>query len=110
MATNYIQPGNTVTVTATTDVAANDVVVMGSLVGIALSTAATGEKLDVALEGVFRVSKVAADALAVGAAVYLDAGDDLATSDDDNSANPLIGHAFEPAGNPSATVAVRLAN
>ncbi|HMQ91511.1 MAG TPA: DUF2190 family protein [Amaricoccus sp.] len=105
MAKNFIQNGNIITMTAAGDVASGDVVFAG-----ALGAAATGEKLDVALEGVFRVAKVAADALAVGGAVYWDAGASLATSDDDSGANPLLGHAFEAAGNPSATVALRLAN
>ena len=110
MAKNFIQNGNIITMTAAGDVASGDVVFAGALGGVALGAAATGEKLDVALEGVFRVAKVATDALAVGAAIYWDTGASLATNDDDSGSNPLLGHAFEAAGNPSATVAVRLAN
>lgn len=110
MTSRFIQNGNVLTMTAAGDVASGDVVIAGALAGVALGAAATGEKLDVALSGVFRVGKVATDALAVGAAVYWDAGSSLATSDDDSGANALLGHAFEAAGNPSATVAARLAN
>jgi predicted RecA/RadA family phage recombinase len=110
LATNFIQNGKVLTVTAAADVASGDVAIVGGLAGIALGAAATGDKLDVALEGVFSIAKVATDVLAVGVAIYWDAAASLATGDNDSGANPLLGHAFEAAGNPSATVAVRLAN
>lgn len=101
---NYQQPGITVTVPSPGDINGGAVVVIGSLVGVAAGTVATGAPLDITTRGVFTLPKVATDVVAVGAPLYLASG--LITVDADGGSNPFVGVAVAAAGNPSASVAV----
>jgi predicted RecA/RadA family phage recombinase len=74
VATNYIQPGNFLTIPAPAPVASGGVVIAGQIVGVATGDAASDAPVDVAVTGVFRLPKVAADNIALGAAVYWNAG------------------------------------
>jgi predicted RecA/RadA family phage recombinase len=103
---NYIQPGKTVTLPAPAATASGDVVTIGSLTGIAAGDAATGEPLDLTLEGVFDLPKVAANDFAVGAPVYWNSGSALATTT--ASGNARIGTAVAAAAASTAAVPVRL--
>lgn len=105
---NYIQPGKTVTVPAPAPVQPGAPVQVGGLIGIAAGAAASGEAVDLQLEGVFDLAKVAADAVTVGAPVFWDATAALATIDDDEGANARLGHATEAAASGAASVKVRL--
>jgi len=106
MARNYIQPGDTLTVTATAAAVSGAVVEIGSIVGVALSDAATGDPLDVKVTGVFDLPKVGADDMATGDPVFWDATASLVTID--ATGNARVGTAVKPAGSGVATVAVRL--
>lgn len=106
MAINFIQPGDNLTLTAPVAVTSGEVVVQGSLFGIALTSAATGEKVDVATGRVWLLPKVAADAFTAGSPVYYAAGAKLATTT--ASGNTKIGVAIEAAPADSAAVKVRL--
>lgn len=109
MAKNFIQPGNVITVTATADVKSGDVVVVGSLVGVANGKAASGEQLEISRHGVYEVPKVNAQAWTQGAEIYLVAASGLATTSAGSSpANTLIGIAADAAANPSTTGLVLL--
>lgn len=103
---NFISIGENVTVPAPAAVASGDVVVLGDLVGIASTDAATGDAVALVTRGVFELAKVGADAFAIGDAVYVRDADGLvsATATD----NTRIGIAVSTAGNPSAVVRVRL--
>lgn len=103
---NYIKSGSVMTVTASGAVSSGDVVETGSLVGVAATDAASGEQVEVALEGVYEVPKVSAQAWTQGVAVYWDSSAGNATTS--SSGNTLMGHAFEAAENPSATGRVLL--
>lgn len=105
---NYVQPGDSITITATAAATSGDGVLVGNLFGIASGDAAIGDKLVLATTGVFTMSKVSTDVIAVGAVVYWDDGNGLVTTDDDTGNNELIGLAVTTAGNPSGTVNVRL--
>lgn len=105
---NYVQPGDSITVTAAAAATSGDGVLMGSLFGIASGTAAIGESLVLTTNGVFTMPKVSTDAFTVGATVYWDDSASVVTTDDDTGANPAIGLAVTVAGNPSGTVNVRL--
>jgi predicted RecA/RadA family phage recombinase len=105
---NYIQPGNTITVTAAAAASSGDGVLMGSLFGVAAGDAAIGESLDLATVGVFTMAKVSTDVFTVGAIVYWDDSASLVTTDDDTGSNPRIGLAVTAAGNPGGAVNVRL--
>lgn len=106
MGTNFIQPGDNLTLTAAAAVASGEVVVQGSLFGIALTSAKTGEKVDVATGRVWLLPKVAANAFTAGSPVYYAPGTRLATAA--ASGNIKIGVAIEAAPADSAAVKVRL--
>lgn len=103
---NFIQTGNVLTVTAPAAVASGAGVKVGFLFGIAATDAASGADVEIAVEGVYELSKVTTDAFAVGDRAYWNDTSKLVTST--ASGNTLIGQAVTVAGNPSASVAVRL--
>jgi predicted RecA/RadA family phage recombinase len=105
---NFVQKGRNITVPAPDDIESGEVVVIDSLVGVAAGAADSGEDLDIVTEGVFELPKVETDAFSVGTTVYYDASSKLVTTDDDSGANALIGVAVTAAGNPSATVNVKI--
>jgi predicted RecA/RadA family phage recombinase len=104
---NYIQEGRMITVAAPAGgVASGDGVVIGALFGIASKTAAAGETVTIATEGVFDLPKLASAVIAAGDAV---AWDDTANQVNAPSTGRYpIGIAIEAAGNGVATVRVRL--
>jgi predicted RecA/RadA family phage recombinase len=64
---NFIQPGDYgLPVVVPVAVSAGQLVVLGSIVGVVACDAATGATVAIAAEGIFDLSKVPADALAVG--------------------------------------------
>ena len=69
---NYVQPGNTITLTAPYAVASGDGLLVGSIFGIASGTAAIGDPVETALAGLFDLTKVGSQAWTVGAKVYWD--------------------------------------
>jgi predicted RecA/RadA family phage recombinase len=103
---NYIQPGDSITVTAAAIAASGEGVKMGNLFGVASGDAAMDDKLVLTTTGVFELPKVAANTFAVGAIVYWDDTAKVVTST--ASGNTRIGLAVSAAGNPSASVRVRL--
>ena len=75
---------------------------------LASGDAEIGDKLVLTTKGVFTMSKVSTDVMAVGDVVYFDESAGLVTTDDDTGTNPRIGLAVTAAGNPSGSVNVRL--
>ena len=69
---NYVQPGNTITLTAPYAVSSGDGLLVGSIFGVAAGTAALGETVEAALTGVYDLKKVASQAWAVGDKIYWD--------------------------------------
>ena len=72
MATNYESEGITVDYIATSGISSGDVVVIGSLIGVALADIAIGETGAVMLQGTFHLPKVDAAVIAVGEEVLYD--------------------------------------
>lgn len=106
MATNYIQPGDILTIPAPAAVLSGGVVIAGDIKGIAQGDAITGAPVDVATRGVWELPKVAANSFALGAKVYWSGTDALATTT--ASGNTLLGVAVQAATAETATVVVRL--
>ncbi|WP_412506152.1 DUF2190 family protein [Roseovarius sp. SYSU LYC5161] len=106
MAKNYIRAGQTITATSGSSISSGDIIVLGSLVGITMTDAESGEEHEVAIEGVWEVPKVSAQAWTQGAAIYWDSSAYKATTA--SSGNTKMGYAAEAAGNPSATGRVKL--
>jgi predicted RecA/RadA family phage recombinase len=106
---NFVQPGQNVTVTAPAGgVTSGDPVMIEALFGVATREADAGETVVIATTGVYTLPKTSTDDIAVGAAVYFDSSAGEVTLSDGSGSNPMVGHAVTAAGNPSATVAVRL--
>lgn len=108
MATNFIQDGDVMTVAAPSGgVSSGDGVQIGVLFGVATTTAAAGDPVEIATRGVFSLPKTSAQAWTVGAAIYWDPDGDGATTTAGTD-NLFIGVAAAVAANPSATGMVRL--
>ena len=86
---NYVQPGNTITLTAPYAVTSGDGLLVGSIFGIASADAASGETVEAALVGVFDLKKTASQAWAAGDKVYWDNTAKEATKT--TTSNTLIG-------------------
>jgi len=69
---NFVQPGNTITLTAPYAVASGDGLLVGAIFGVAAGSAASGDPVEAALIGVFDITKVGSQAWTVGAKVYWD--------------------------------------
>jgi predicted RecA/RadA family phage recombinase len=93
MATNYVQPGKTKTITAGATLTSGQVVRVGNILGVALQAIANGATGPVAIEGVFTVPKVSAAVIADGESLTWDAS---AAAFDDNLATPATGDVTGP--------------
>lgn len=58
---NFVQKGNTITVAVPADVTSGQLVVVGSIVGVAAYSASSGADVEVTVEGVFELPKVTTD-------------------------------------------------
>lgn len=106
---NFVQPGNAITLAAPAGgVISGDPVQVGDLFGVSAVTATAGDPFTMHTVGVFTLPKTSTDDIAVGASVYFDSSAGEVTTSDGSGSNAFVGHAIEAAGNPSATVAVRL--
>ena len=94
---NYVQPGNTITLTAPYDVASGDGLLVGAIFGVATGAAVSGDPIEAALVGVFDLTKVGSQAWAVGDKIYWDNTAKQATKT--ATSNTLIGVATEAVGN-----------
>lgn len=103
---NYIQKGDVITVTASADITGGSMVVVGSLVGIAVTDIANGAKGEVALEGVYEVGKEADD-IAIGVKLYHKSSTGTVTTT--ATSNTFAGYAFAAAGTAATTVQLKLA-
>ena len=104
---NFIQPGKVIDAIAPSGgVVSGLVYVLGSLIGVAAVTVAQGEAFTMDTEGVFLLPKTSAQAWTVGAKIYWDGTNKVATTT--SSGNTLIGIAVEAAVNPSGFGKVKL--
>lgn len=69
MTTKYVQRGELLDFTAAADILNNDVVLLGILLGVAVSDIATGEVGALSVEGVFDLPKKAGGAIIAGQSV-----------------------------------------
>jgi predicted RecA/RadA family phage recombinase len=75
----YVQEGDQIDYTPVADVSAGDVIIQGTLLGIALRDIPAGAQGALAVEGTFDVNKFANEAIGFGATVYFDVGTHTAT-------------------------------
>ena len=90
---NFVQPGNTITLTAPYAVASGDGLLVGAIFGVAAGSAASGDPVEAALIGVFDITKVGSQAWTVGAKIYWDDTNKRCTTVATD--NTLIGVAVE---------------
>lgn len=105
MATNYVQPGDTVTVTAPYVLTSGAGCLVGSLFGVALSAAANAATVEIMTTGVFDITK-ASGAVTQGAKMYWDNTNKVVTTT--STSNTLIGVATQAQASGDATCRVRL--
>lgn len=105
---NYVQAGETITVTAPGTTKSGDLVVVGTLAGVAVTDAASGQAVEIKTTGVFDIAKTSAQAWTVGAAIFATAAGVATTEPGTSPANTPIGAAVAAAANPSAIGRVRL--
>lgn len=108
MATNYVQPGKILTLTAPATVASGAGALIGNIFGVAMAAYASGvTTAEFAVTGVFSLAKTSAQAWVAGDKIYWDNTnkrcDNLATA-----GFRFIGVATAAAANPSSTGSVRL--
>ena len=101
----FVQDANCIDYTPSADVAAGEVVIQGSLIGITKTDIGAGKLGAVHLEGVYDVPKDSATVFAAGGAVYYDNSKKLATT---TSGAILLGHAAQAAVSGGAVVRVVL--
>ncbi len=93
---NFIQPGNTITLSAPTAVASGNGILVGAIFGIAAHDAGSGEPVETVTTGVFDLSKIGSEAWSVGDRVYWDGTNKRATKIATD--NALIGVALTAVG------------
>lgn len=122
MATNYVQPGETITIVATAAIEAGKGRLENSLFGVAQAAAEVGDNLDLTTVGVWNLDADVTDTWVVGAPIFwseslqlcvANATDDSSNSTDSNSgpgtdADALIGVCVKAKGSGESTVRVRL--
>lgn len=105
---NYIQPGKTLTVTAPAGgCTSGKAYKVGGIIGVASTTVAEGESVELQVEGVFSLDKVSAQAWTEGAPIYFNASTGLVTNAS-AAGLFLVGVATAVAANPSSVGNVRL--
>lgn len=104
---NFIQPGNMVTAIAPVGgIVSGTGILIASLFGVAAYSAAAGEEVELATEGVFDLPKLSAQAWTAFSPVYWDATNFWCTTV--VGSNKLIGVTMQIAANPSPIGRVRL--
>ena len=103
---NFVHIGDNVTIPAPATVTSGELVIVGSLFGVASTDALSGALVTLSTTGVFEMAKVGTDDMSIGDVVYYDESSDLVTTT--AGGNTKIGVAVEDAGNGVGTVRVRL--
>lgn len=103
---NYVQPGDTLTLTAPYAVASGAGLLVGSIFGVATAAAASGAAVEAAVTGVFDLAKATGAAWTVGARIYWD--DTAKNCTTTASTNKLIGVAVAAAASGDTVGRVRL--
>lgn len=91
MKAKFVQDGKYIDYTASADISAGDVVVIGALVGVANGAIASGKTGAIATEGVFEVEKDDA-AISAGAVVYWTGSKATASADNGASGDSQVSY------------------
>jgi predicted RecA/RadA family phage recombinase len=106
---NYVSNGKTIPYTPSgDDVASGQAILVGDILGVAVADIADGEEGELALEGVFNVPKKSTDTFDAGQIVFWDAATNGGELTETASTHKPVGVCMAAAGNPSATVPLKL--
>jgi predicted RecA/RadA family phage recombinase len=94
----YIQPGDTITVLAPANVTAGQLCRVGVLAGVAVTTALSGNPVEILVDGVVDVTKAGSQAWTVGAAIYGTGTTTLTATTATTTGNILLGVAVAAVG------------
>jgi len=103
---NYIADGETIDYTAGADISSGDLVVVGTLVGVAVDDIDSGDTGVVRIAGVVEVDKEASLDVSQGDALYCDATS--GELDKTETAQTYAGRAYADSGTSATTVKVIL--
>lgn len=104
MATNFVQPGDTIEYAHSSAVASGELVAIGTIAGVALGKFDASEAGSYALDGVFELPKAsAAGAMSAGAKAYHASGEVT-----DVNTDPFAGTVIEDAASGDTTIKVRV--
>lgn len=107
--TNYIQPGSNITVPAPTGgVTSGQLVCTGALIGVASTTQAAAEPVEIVTAGVFELPAKPTDEISVGDLLYLDVANNYLTKTAGTGSKPLAGAATSAKVSGATTVRVKL--
>jgi predicted RecA/RadA family phage recombinase len=98
---NYIQEGDSLTVTASYDRTSGQGMLVGAMFGVVMADVLSGGTVAMAREGVFDLTKVSAQAWTQGEIIYWD--DSAKECTTTATSNTPIGFAALAAANPSST-------
>lgn len=87
---NYIQNGANLTITASADITSGECVVIGDIVGVAVTDIANTKQGAIACEGVFEFDKASGATLAVGDVGYLNSTGKITNTTTNNDAVGLV--------------------
>ena len=105
MSARYVQPGKAINITAAGNIAANDVVVFGGIVGVAHDPITSGGTGAIQIEGVYEMPKEAGLAISGGVAVNWDTTSGYVTT---SSGGVACGKTVAPAESSATVVLVKL--
>jgi predicted RecA/RadA family phage recombinase len=106
MARNFVQPGDTITLTAPRALASGEGFMVGSIFAVALAAAAIGKPVEARRVGVWDLTKVAGGAWTAGQKLYWDNTAFNVTTV--GGTNPSIGAALQAAASPAVVGRVLL--
>jgi predicted RecA/RadA family phage recombinase len=104
---NFVQNGKTIEVTLAAAILSGAAMLIGALVGVAVTSGGIGDVVAFELEGVFTLPK-AVGAVSQGAILYWDDTAKNVTTSAASGANTKIGHAWASALSGDATIDVKL--
>lgn len=114
MATNSVQPGNSIEVTLSSSINAGEARQFGDLIGVAAVDGESGDTITFYTEGVFDLPKYTDgvgstdDSIDQGQTVYWDSSDGSMRFDDDSGTDDPGGKAWEDAADGASTVKVKI--
>ncbi|WP_299082821.1 DUF2190 family protein [uncultured Paraglaciecola sp.] len=104
---NFIQPGNTLDLTPSSDVASGTGFRFGtSLFGVAVNDVSSGQSGAFLVEGVVEIAKTSALAVSVGERLFWNVANSVVNKT--STSQQCVGIAIEDAANPSDTVKMKI--